>query len=597
MGSTNVSVKGDSDEGHVELTIDGETYDRTLSRENGSAVPIDGNPFLEDSEVADLFAFLLKSNEARQAVERGDDLRELIMRPVDTENIEVEISQLENKRNHLDDQINRLSELSQELPGLEKRRQELQEQIAEAEEQRDDLQEKIETADSDLDVSREEKAELDETLEELGNARSELESVRNRIEDEHQSIDALVTELDELEVELESLPEEPEHKIPEIDDRLDRLRDQKETIDTTVSELGTVIQFNEELLEADATAVTKALGGTESTGGSVTDKLVDSETVVCWTCSNEVDTGEIEDTLSQLRDLRQDHMDERGRLEAEINELKDERASYEEKQRQRDQLERQVERAQTELADRRETVEDLEMERAHLRDRVENLETRAEKLRDETRTELLDLHKEANQVESELGRLRNDLEDVEDEITEIDERLDERDELEERREGIDTELQDLRTRIDRIETEAVEQFNEQMATVLEILEYENLDRIWIERKKQETREGRRKVERSGFHLHVIRSTAEGTVYEDEVTHLSESEREVTGLVFALAGYLTHELHEKIPFLLLDSLEAIDSERIARLVDYVGEYAPYTVIALLTEDAAAVDDSYNQISMT
>jgi hypothetical protein len=43
-----------------------------------------------------------------------------------------------------------------------------------------------------------------------------------------------------------------------------------------------------------------------------------------------------------------------------------------------------------------------------------------------------------------------------------------------------------------------------------------------------------------FDLHVIRSTGEGTTYEDSISHLSESEREVTGLVFALAGYLVHD---------------------------------------------------------
>ncbi len=52
-------------------------------------------------------------------------------------------------------------------------------------------------------------------------------------------------------------------------------------------------------------------------------------------------------------------------------------------------------------------------------------------------------------------------------------------------------------------------------------------------------------------------------YEDTLRHLSESEREVTGFVFALAGYLVHDVHEQVPFMLLDSLEAIDSDRIAR----------------------------------
>ena len=84
------------------------------------------------------------------------------------------------------------------------------------------------------------------------------------------------------------------------------------------------------------------------------------------------------------------------------------------------------------------------------------------------------------------------------------------------------------------------------------------------------------------------------VYEDAVEHLSESEREVTGLVFALAGYLTHEVHERVPFVLLDSLEAIDSERIARLVEHFADYAPSVVVALLPEDAVALPEQYSRI---
>ncbi|MFB6270837.1 MAG: chromosome segregation protein SMC, partial [Halobacterium sp.] len=100
--------------------------------------------------------------------------------------------------------------------------------------------------------------------------------------------------------------------------------------------------------------------------------------------------------------------------------------------------------------------------------------------------------------------------------------------------------------------------------------------------------GRRTVEDAEFDLHVVRASEDGTAYEDTVDHLSESEREVTGLVFALAGYLVHEVYDEVPFMLLDSLEAIDSDRIATLVDYVGEYADFLVVALLPEDAQAVD---------
>jgi hypothetical protein len=90
---------------------------------------------------------------------------------------------------------------------------------------------------------------------------------------------------------------------------------------------------------------------------------------------------------------------------------------------------------------------------------------------------------------------------------------------------------------------------------------------------------------------IVRSSSDGTAYEDTVDHLSESEREVTGLVFALAGYLVHDVYETVPFVLLDSLEAIDSDRIVRAVAYFRTHADYLVAALLPEDAAALPDEY------
>jgi len=152
-----------------------------------------------------------------------------------------------------------------------------------------------------------------------------------------------------------------------------------------------------------------------------------------------------------------------------------------------------------------------------------------------------------------------------------------------------------RTRIEQLETAAVEAFNDQMDELLGLLEFRNIERIWLERRQADGGVGDRAVTKPTFELHVVRSTAEGRSYEDTVSHLSESEREVTGLVFALAGYLAHDVHERLPVLVLDSLEAIDSDRIARLVDYVGEYADHVVVALLPEDARAVGDDCHRVT--
>jgi len=590
LGSEDVSIKGDADEAHVELSIGGEAYTRTLTRQNGE-VYATGDPYLADPELADLFVFLLESNEARRAVELGADLREIIMRPVDTAAIEAEIDELQDERDTVERQLEELDALNRELPSLEQRRQDLETEIEDKEAQLAETKAAIEDTDQEVSATRDQEAELEDALETFRDTRSDLEDVRYSLETERESISALETETEDRETELAELPETPTAEVGEIDDRIETLRSRREELDATVNDLQKVIQFNEEMLDGTSSDVVAAL---RDDPDDVTDQLVDDR-VVCWTCGSDVDSESVEATVDRLRSLRTEKLQRRRDLQSEIDDLKTEKATYEDQRRQRSRIEERLERATDELERRRDRVEELVAERDRLEEAITDLEDEVERLQDETQSELLDLHREANEIEFELGQLGSDLEEVTAEIERIESQVDARESLQERREAIREETADLRTRIDRTETEAVEQFNDHMESVLSILDYENLERIWIERRQETVSQGRRTVEQSVFDLHVVRSTDDGTTYEDSIDHLSESEREVTGLVFALAGYLTHDIHETCPFLLLDSIEAIDSDRIARLVDYVADYADYVVVALLPEDAQALDDDYRRIT--
>lgn len=86
------------------------------------------------------------------------------------------------------------------------------------------------------------------------------------------------------------------------------------------------------------------------------------------------------------------------------------------------------------------------------------------------------------------------------------------------------ELTGLRTRVEGIETHAVEAANEDVDDLLDVLEYANLDRIWLERTETDGRTSHRTSTSSPFGLHVVRSTDSGAAYEDTIDHLSESER-------------------------------------------------------------------------
>jgi chromosome segregation ATPase len=599
LGSDRASLKADADEGTATLELGEETYTRTLSREDG-AVATSGDPYLDDPELADLFAFLLESNEARQAVVRGDDLRDLIMRPIDTDRIQAEIEQLESEKRSLDERLDELDSLSRRLPELEERRTRLESELGEKRSELADKEVEIEDADADLDETRAEKEALEEKLDELRDVRSRLEDTRFDIDTEKESLEALRTEAAELQDALDDMDDVAERDVDDLDDEVRQLRDRKRQVDSTMTELQSVIQFNEEMLEGTSQDVADALqvdGGSGSrSDDALTDQLVDdTETVVCWTCGSEVDREEIEATLDRLRTLRREKRSQRNEIGDEIDDLQAEKRTIEETRQEREEVTRRLDRLDDEIDDRETRLEELRTTRDELADEIDVLEADVEALEQGDYSDILDLHREANQLEVEIGRIEDDLEDVESEIADVEDELETREDVEAERENVREELTELRTRVDEIEAGAVEEFNEHMATVLDLLDYDNLDRIWIERSEQEVREGRRTVSKTVFTLHIVRSTESGATYEDTIDHLSESEREVTGLVFALAGYLVHDVYEEVPFILLDSLEAIDSDRIAALVDYFDEYADYLVAALLVEDAAALDDDYERVT--
>ncbi|WP_317175693.1 archaea-specific SMC-related protein [Halomontanus rarus] len=594
LGSETPSLKGDADEAHVELTLDDDNYTRYLERRNGQII-YDGDPYLEDPELADLFAFLLESNEARRAVSRGDDLRELIMRPIDTDEIQQEIRALEDEKRDLDSRLDQLDQLEGELPELEERRVSIESEIEEVEAELENVQAELEALDADVEESRTRKDELEQTFSDLRSARSELESIEYDLETERESRDELERERERISEEREEADADDTESLARLEGRVQELRERKRSLDTTLSELQSVIRFNEERLEEGGIDLGDSFGS-EMDDGDVTDQLLaDGSEIVCWTCGSEVERDRIESTLERLQSLHQNKLGERNDLQEQIDELSTRQKEIRQREQQRERLENRLESIDDELEARQQRIDDLESDYDDQEQRVEDLEAEAESFESTDYSEVLEAHRDANGLELKLEQLEDEREEVESRIAELEETVDERAELEERREEIGEELTDLRTRVDRIETDALDAFNDHMESILAILEYANIERIWIERREKTVREGRRKVDRSAFDLHVVRSTDEGTTYEDTIEHLSESEREVTGLVFALAGYLVHDVHDVVPFMLLDSLEAIDSNRIAELVEYFEEYVDCLIVALLPEDADALAETHTYVT--
>lgn len=592
LGSDDVSLRGGADEGSVELTLGDETYTRTLTRE-GDHVAFGGEPLLDDATTADLFAFLLETNEARQAVTGGADLREVLMRPVDTDEIQAAIEDRLEERREVDRQLEEVEQAKDRLAERKSTRAELEDELAALREKRDALAAEIDDANADPEAAQAEDEELADRLEELNEKRDALESARYDLETARQSRDQLESELDGLSVD--ETEGDLDDRLSELDGEIETLRAEKRQVDALVGKLQNLIQFNEEMLEGDAELRALLSDDTSDSSGTVTDQLLTTDETTCWTCGSEVPPGDIEATLDRLRSANREQFSRRKELESNLESTTDERDRLQRRRREHKRERDRIETLRRDLERKESDIDRLEANCEELEQQVDRLDDEVTELRATAENDVLDRYAELNDLEFEIGQLSSRIESADEAVDQLEERVAGESDLTERREELGEEIEELRTRIDRLEQEAVEEFNERAADLLDILGYENIERLWLERREEDVREGRQKVRRSIFDLHVVRKSADGTAYEDQVSHLSESEREVTGLVFALAGYLVHEVYEEVPFVLLDSLEAIDSERISTLVQYVADVAPNVVVALLPEDAAALPESTHRVT--
>lgn len=587
LGGSYGELKSDADEGEVELAFGDDEYTRRFRRD-GAAVTVTGSPYTDDESLVDLFSCLLEVNPARQAVERGDGdaLREIIMEPVDTEEITAGIEATQRELREVGDRIDEIERRRSNLAASRERRRDAEDDLADVETQLADVRDAVEEFEADADAAEEAEA----VVEELTETREEYESVRNQLRTQRNAVESLEAEREETRDQLDELSV-PEAELEATRDELERLQRRQRQLENAINDLVSIVEFNERLVDDGA----DALPGAGNEGDGVVDELDPSSgSVECWTCGTTVERSDVEDRLDGLREVIDDHRSERNELRRRIDETRVTLTDLQESVTERQSLEAQAEEIDAEIEEREDRIDELSARETELHDRIQDLESEAaesESLRD---SELLERYQRLSELEYERGQLEEQLDSLENEIAEIQELEVELEEREAERERLREELTSLRNRIDDLERSAIDTFNDHMETVLERLGYENVERVWIERMATESRRGSNSE--STFSLHVVRSTDDGTVYEDTVDHLSESEREVIGLVVALAGYLVHDVHEAVPIMVLDSLESIDADRIAALVDYFAEYAPFLVVALLPEDAQALDDAYERVVM-
>ena len=553
LGHPTVPIRSGASEARVELTVGDETVVRTATR-SGPGISIDGEGLVdrEDGDLLGTFACLLEFNDLRAAVRRDGDYATLLKEPMNLDELERRRAEKISEKKELRADVDRLGDVEERL---EERRDELdaaRERVADLESELDDLRERqSDVVDDALDDLREERASLV----------SERDQYRDQIEDLEDAIGGFEARVEEAGDDLADAREAVEqYDVEELRGERERIeRDLRDLVDR-VEVLQSVVTANREMQSSDHRG---ALGQ---------DSGLMGDTVTCWTCGQAADDDDIEGTTAELTDVIERDKQRRQEYEPRLDEIDDQIAAAEDAESRVRDLESRKRDLEQRREERRESLETKREALDRVTAEIDDLDGELAERESEQQSEATDVAADIEQARVDLHAARREVERLESAVEDLEQRREERDRKAERAEEVAEEVVTLTERVESLEDDLRGQFNEAMDDLVDLLDYERVERVWLD---------------GGFDL-VIAREVDGAVRQDDIGHLSESERESVGLVLALAGYLAYDVSEHVPVLLMDTLGAFDAERTNDLLAYFTEKAPLVLTALLPASADAID---------
>lgn len=615
LGGSYSSVKTGASEGTVSLSF-ADGFELTRSAYvNGGSTSLNGDGVVETVDEVAPFAWLFMDNEIRQAIRNGetDRLASLAMRPVDTAEIEAEKEELKRRRQKLDEEITDAEEAYAEVPAIQTEITSLEGELKQLHAEITELEERID----DADEVNQQLQELESELSDLVDEKSRLEAERESVRDKYQRIQQRLSEREANKEELQEEIEQARQERAEIDadpdvlqSRRQQLQSELEGIEATQSAIDTVIGFTRGILDGEHEGLRQRLaltdenveiGPSEGNGGlsnleqqlgSGDESGVD-ETLRCWTCGATTTAREIESQLSLLKQERKELSTEKSEIQQEMKNAREAESAYDSAQRRVERLEKNLSQVSESIDDLHTDCERVESQEDELTAEIDSLSAEIESLEEEIRTadggdtEIVALREKKRTKMAEETQAARKLDQRKQDLREAETQKQLAESLRGEREDIQDQLTQLREKVEALEDEVVDRFNTHMDDLIPLLNYQNIEQVQITKKR---RHGE-----TAFDLELVRETADGAVMHDTLENLSESEREVVSIAFSLSGYLAHDIAEEMPFVLIDSIEMIDGQRINDLLTYFSDSAQYLLAALLEEDAAyVVDDSVESV---
>ncbi|MFP4626837.1 MAG: archaea-specific SMC-related protein [Natronomonas sp.] len=525
--------------GEVLLDTGGTQYQTRLER-SGRTIQQSGETYLgslggdppEDVKIvcARNFAFLGEHNPVREAVRTDGNLVEVLTQPLDVDDIDERIEELEREGDRLERTLESARQAARESAELES-------EISHLESTLEELRTEYESASSDQpgdDGSREELSDLRAKRDRLGDQIQRLEDQYDRIESR---LEQNRRRLEQLEI-----PAEP---TPETDADTKRAR---------VDELERKIELLESVWRANQRVFDE---GELELLANVEHGVLD-DTVDCWVCGRSGSSEEFESHLESLADRVESLRAERTDLADSIATMERRRDEIRSKRREKRDLETEISELETRLESTEADIAEARMERSTVESDVKALESVVESTDDR----LAELSGEIKVTESKLEDARDRLDSVEEEASK-------QAEYRAKYTEVTDALEELRGRKYRKKRELAEAFERTMQDVIEIFnpgfETARLD--------VKTDDG----EIVDYDIVVARGGR-----ESPLSTLSEGELELLGFVAAIAGFETFDVDEFVPVILLDGIGALASEHIHTLVEYLDGKTDFLVTTAYPE---------------
>ena len=536
------------DKGSIVLDTGEEEFQVELTR-HGDTVSLTGNTVLSDPEdiaCARLFAFLDERNPVRRAVRTQDTaaLADALQKPLEIESIDQRIATLQAERERVDREIDTAQQAMDDIANIEGQLKTERAELERLHERRDELEN---------DVVEEDEAteELDERLRakqtELGTINREidrLENAQQRLDTQLEKKDAELSELDELDKpDHDADIEEKRSTLTELELQIDLVRD--------------LHRSNRQLLEED----TELAFLTDVSHGITDDE------VACWVCGEQTTEEHVEERLADLYQTLQ-------RLEGEAEELSSTIEELERTEREFRRAERERERLKAEVDDLRQSLQEAEADLSAASDRkgdietdIEALEAQLEEVDDEGSQALTEVNLEITRAEQRIEHLEEDLANVRDDAGD-------QESLREQRENLTTEIDTLRGRREQKQQELKERFDTAINDVIDRFA-PGFESAYVTLKHDQ---GGKLDE---VEINLSREI-DGVGHAITIDQLSEGERELVGVITALAGYQTFNVRERVPVMLLDSISELAAQNLRGLLSYLEDHTDRLVTTAYPE---------------